>query len=143
MPAGAICEKTGSVAVPATDAYNYSAEISYSGDDSYLSNKTEFSIHVKSALLNAYDMTRAQNSDYDYQIKLTDENGNAISNKLISFKIMSNQYYAITNDEGIANIRLNLNVGTYEVVVSSEIAGNSTRTLKIVKRITNNKNLNF
>ena len=130
------------IVFPKLESGNYSAEISYSGDDSYLSNKTEFSIHVKSALLNAYDMTRAQNSDYDYQIKLTDENGNAISNKLISFKIMSNQYYAITNDEGIANIRLNLNVGTYEVFVSSEIAGNSTRTLKIVKRITNNKNLN-
>ena len=86
-------------------------------------------------------MTRAQNSDYDYQIKLTDENGNGISNKLISFKIISNQYYAITDDDGIADIKLNLNVRTYEVYVSSEIAGNSTRALKIVKRIANNKNL--
>ena len=130
------------IVLPKLESGNHSAKITYSGDDNYLSNKTKINIHVKSALLNAYDMTRAQNSDYDYQIKLTDENGNGISNKLVSFKIMSNQYYAITDDDGIANIKLNLNVGTYDVYVSSEIAGNSTSALKIVKRIANNKNLN-
>ena len=129
------------IVLPKLESGNHSAKITYSGDDNYVSNKTKINIHVKSALLNAYDMTRAQNSGYDYQIKLTDEDGNGISNKLLSFKIMSNQYYAITDDDGIADIKLNLNVGTYEVYVSSEIAGNSTRILKIVKRIANNKDL--
>ncbi len=121
---------------------NYSAKIIYSGDDNYASNKTKINIHVKSTSLDAYDMTRAKNSDYDYQIKLIDETGKGISNKLISFNIMSIQYYALTNDEGIAGIKLNLDEGTYEVDISSEITGKSTHTLKIVKRIESNEDLN-
>ena len=121
---------------------NYSAKITYSGDDNYLSNNTVINIHVKSASIYAYDMTRSWNSDYDYQVKLVDENGNSISNKLISFTILSNKYYAMTNDEGIANVKSNLDIGTYSVFVSSDIAGNATKILKIVNRIDNNKNMN-
>ena len=71
-----------------------------------------------------------------------DEDGKGISNKLISFNILSNQYYAMTDCDGIANVKANLNTDTYVVHISSEIAGNATRTLKIVKRIENNRNLN-
>ena len=130
------------IVLPKMQPGNHSAKITYSGDDSYESNKTKINIHVKLASLYVYDMTRAQNSDYDYQIKLMDEDGKGISNKLISFNILSNQYYAMTDCDGIANVKANLNAGTYVVRVSSEIAGNATRTLKIVKRIENNRNLN-
>ena len=128
-------------ALPKLESGNYSAKITYGGDNNYLSNKTTINIHVKSASIYAYDMTRSWNSDYDYQVKLVDENGNGISNKLISFTILSNQYYAMTDDEGIANVKSNLDIGTYSVFVSSEIAGNATKTLKIVNRIDKNKNL--
>ena len=87
-------------------------------------------------------MTRGLNSAYDYQVKLIDENGNAISNKLISFNVLSKQYNVITDGEGIANLKANLGAGTYNVTISSEIAGNATRELKILNRIQNNKNLN-
>ena len=130
------------IVLPKMQPGNHSAKITYSGDDSYESNKTKINIHVKLASLYAYDMTRAQNSDYDYQIKLIDEDGKGISNKLISFNILSNQYYAMTDGDGIANVKANLNTDTYVVHISSEIAGNATRTLKIVKRIENNRNLN-
>ena len=128
-------------ALPKLESGNYSAKITYGGDNNYLSNKTTINIHVKSASIYAYDMTRSWNSDYDYQVKLVDENGNGISNKLISFTILSNQYYAMTDDEGIANVKSNLDIGTYSVFVFSEIAGNATKTLKIVNRIDKNKNL--
>ena len=129
------------IILPKLKSGNYSAKITYSGDNNYLSNKTIINIHIKSASIYAYNMTRCWNSDYDYQVKLVDDNGNGISNKLISFTILSNQYYAMTNDEGIANIKSNLDIGTYSVFVSSEIAGNTTKILKIVNRIDNNKNL--
>ena len=130
------------VVIPKLQSGNHSTKITYSGDDNYESNKTEITIHVKSASLDAHDMTRACNSDYDYQIKLIDEWGDGISNKLISFNVMSNQYYAMTDIDGFANLKANLDAGTYDVTVSSEIAGNATNTLKIVKRIQNNSNLN-
>lgn len=56
------------IVLPKMQPGNHSAKITYSGDDSYESNKTKINIHVKLASLHAYDMTRAQNSDYDYQI---------------------------------------------------------------------------
>ena len=129
------------IVLPKLESGNHSAKITYSGDDNYMSNKTKINIHVKSASLDAHDMTRSWNSGYDYQVKLVDENGNGIANKLISFTVLSNQYFAMTDEEGIANVRANLNEGTYSVFVSSEIAGNATRTLKIVNRIENNNDL--
>ncbi len=130
------------VVLPKLQTGNHTAKITYSGDDNYVSNKTKINIHVKSASLDTHDMTRGLNSSYDYQVKLIDENGNGISNKLISINVLSNQYYVITDGEGVANLKANLDVGTYNVTVSSDIAGNATRELKIVKRIENNKNLN-
>lgn len=130
------------IILPKLQSGNYSVKITYSGDDNYASNKTKINVHVKSASLNAHDMVRGYNSDYDYQVKLIDENGNGISNKLISFTVMSNQYYAITDGDGFAGVKANLNAGTYNVTVSSAIAGNSTVTLKILKRFENNSNLN-
>ena len=129
------------IVLPKLESGNHSAKITYSGDDNYVSNKTKINIHVKSASLYAYDMTRSGNSDYDYQVKLVDEDGKGIASKLISFTVLSNQYYAMTDEGGIANVRANLNEGTYSVFVSSEIAGNATKTLKIVNRIENNNDL--
>lgn len=129
------------IILPKLQSGNYSAKITYSGDDNYVSNKTKINVHVKSASIDAHDMVRGYNSDYDYQVKLIDENGNGISNKLISFTVMSNQYYAITDDDGLASVKANLNAGTYNVTVSSAIAGNSTTALKILKRFENNRNL--
>ena len=130
------------IILPKLQSGNYSVKITYGGDDNYASNKTNINVHVKSASLNAHDMVRGYNSDYDYQVKLIDENGNGISNKLISFTVMSNQYYAITDGDGLASVKANLNAGTYNVTVSSAIAGNSTVTLKILKRFENTSNLN-
>ena len=129
------------IVLPKLESGNHSAKITYSGDDNYVSNKTKINIHVKSASLYAYDMTRSGNSDYDYHVKLVDEDGKGIASKLISFTVLSNQYYAMTDEEGIANVRAKLNEGTYSVFVSSEIAGNVTKTLKIVNRIENNNDL--
>ena len=129
------------IALAKLPAGNYSAKITYSGDDNYESNKTKITIHVKSASLDAYDMTRALRSDYDYQVKLIDDAGKGIAGKLVSFTVMSKQYNAVTNEDGIASIKANLDAGTYDVYVSSEIAGNATHALKIVSRFEGSRNL--
>ena len=129
------------VTLPKLQSGNHSVKITYSGDDCYVSNKTEINVHVKSASIDAYDLTRGWNSDYDYQARLTDEYGNGISDKLLSFNIMSNQYYALTDSDGIAAIKANLDVGTYNVTVSSPIAADTAKTVKIAKRIENNRDI--
>ncbi|WP_407377484.1 Ig-like domain repeat protein [Methanobrevibacter sp.] len=122
---------------------DYKAKIEYGGDDYYLPQSQKINIHVKNASVDASDMARGWNSDYDYQVKLIDENGNGIEDKLITFTVGKNQYYTKTNEDGIARINPRLAVGTYSISVSSPLLNDSmTNTLKIVKRITGNKNLN-
>lgn len=87
--------------------------------------KTKFNIHVKSASLDVHDMIIGLNSNYNCQVKLIEDGGNVIINKLVSFNFMSNQYYAITDGGGIVNLKANLDEGTYNVTVSSEIARNA------------------
>lgn len=87
--------------------------------------KTKFNIHVKSASLDVHDMISGLNSNYNCQVKLIEDGGNGIINKLVSFNFMSNQYYAITDGGGIVNLKANLDEGTYNVTVSSEIARNA------------------
>lgn len=130
------------VILPKLQSGNYTAKVSYSGDDNYLANSIKVKIHVKSAALDADNLTRGWNSDYDYRAKLVDENGNGIANKLIVFTISGKQYYGVTDEQGIASIKADLDVGTYEVTVSSVLTQNATRTLNVVNRIQNNKDLN-
>lgn len=121
---------------------DYKAKITYSGDDTYVSKSQKINVHIKTASVDASDMTRGWNSDCDYQVKLTDEKGNAIENKLIAFTVGKNQYYAMTNDRGIACINPGLSVGTYSVSISSPLLNASiSKTLNIVKRIAGNRNL--
>lgn len=87
--------------------------------------KTKFNIHVKSASLDVHDMISGLNGNYNCQVKLIEDGGNGILNKLVSFNFMSNQYYAITDGEGIVNLKANLDEGTCNGTVSSEIAGNA------------------
>jgi hypothetical protein len=132
---------SGSIILPKLESGNHTAKVSYSGDGNYLSNSTKIRIHVKTASLDAYDMTRGWGSGCDYQIKLIDEAGNGIADKLITFTIMENQYYALTDGRGIAKINPQLDAGTYSVKVSSDIAESTTKTLKIVNRVEGDKDM--
>ena len=122
---------------------DYKAKIKYGGDDYYKSESQKINIHVKNASVDASsDMTRGWNSNYDYQVRLIDENENGIEGKLITFTVGKNQYYAMTNKEGIARINPKLAVGRYSVIISSPLLNYSvTKNLNIVKRITGNKNV--
>lgn len=127
---------------PKLDSGNYTVNVTYTGDDDYLATSQIINIYVKTVVLDAYDMTRGFNSGYDYQIKLMDDKGNGISNKLVKFTIGQNEYYAMTNGDGIARLNVGLDVGTYKVSVATPITNQSvTKTLKIIKRIQNTKNM--
>lgn len=130
-----------SITLPKLESGNHTAKVSYSGDANYLSDSTKINIHVKNASLEVYDMTRGWGSGCDYQVKLIDEAGNGIAEKMITFTILEKQYYALTDAEGIASINLKLDVGTYAVKVSSDIAEDCEKTLKIVNRVEGGKDM--
>ena len=91
----------------------------------------------------ASDLTRVYNSGMDFTAKLVDENGTGIANKTVTFIINGKNYTAVTNANGVANINPKLAVGTYTVQVVNPFNNVKTnKTLKIVTRITGNKNVN-
>ncbi len=58
-----------------------------------------------------------------FKIKLSDENGKAISNAKIKFTVSGSTYTKTTNGNGLASLPLNLNDGTYRI--STNFLGNS------------------
>lgn len=53
-----------------------------------------------------HDMTRGFNSGNEYQIKLMDDKGNGISNKLVKFTVGQNEYYAMADGDGMAMLKV-------------------------------------
>ncbi len=141
---GSVANGTATVSLPHLDIGKHNAKIFYGGDENYLSKSQKIKIYVKSVVLSMDDEIRGYNSSYDYQVKLTDDEGNPLVGKLVLFTVGKIHYYAMTNEKGIAMINPGLKVGTYNVTVSSPLLDESlTKTLSIVKRISGNKNMNL
>ncbi len=126
---------------PKLNSGDYIAKIVYTGDEKYKSAIQNVNIHIKSVKLDVSNLKRGYNSNYDFTAKLLDEYGNPIRNKLVTFTVAKKTYYAMTNDKGIAYLKAKLNVGTYNVTVSSPFNSKVTKTLKIIKRVQSNKNM--
>ena len=74
---------------------------------------------------------------------LVDKNGIGIANTIVTFVINGKEYNAKTDARGVAVINAKLAVGTYTVdVINPYNDALTTKTLKIVTRITGNKNVN-
>jgi hypothetical protein len=93
--------------------------------------------------VNADNMTRGANSPYDYQAAFLDYEGNLMVNINVMFVVNGKQYNTTTNKDGIAQLTSSkLPVGTYNITSINLLTGEETvRQLKIVKRITGNKDV--
>jgi hypothetical protein len=129
------------ISIPDLPAGDTTLDVKYSGDDIYSGKTIQTDVHVKKIIIVAENMSRGWNSGMDYQAKLVDEDGNAISDKNLVFTINANKYTGKTDSKGIAKINPVLAVGTYSVTVSYPNADNATANLEIVKRILENKDL--
>ena len=113
---------------------------SYNGFEGYyiLSNATaEF--NVKSTIVSS-DATKTYGSQY--VVKLFDSYGNPLKDTEITFRIGTATYSVKTDENGIAGFIISLNQGNYEVEIINPINNESmTRTVKVVARITQNKDL--
>ena len=77
-----------------------------------------------------------------FQVKLIDENGNAVANKTITFYFNAKEYSAVTNEKGIATLKLNISTaGTdyiYSIFKGDEeyySSGQVANTIKLTKKI--------
>ena len=74
-------------------------------------------IHEKADLVAEY------RSGSKYNVTLTDENGNALSNCVVKITVLGKTYNIKTDSKGVASLPINLAVGNY--TVSAEFGGNS------------------
>jgi hypothetical protein len=79
----------------------------------------DFNISVLRTHISAGELTTTEFSGVNYTVKLTDENGNPLSGKNVTFKL-NNVPHTVTTVEGKASIPVNLEYGKYDIEVIFE-----------------------
>ena len=99
---------------------NYTADISYAGDDVYLSSSAEARVFVDklAAQLQAPDISTTYNVAKNLIITLKDEKGNAITGKSISITLNNKVYQRTTDEKGQATVNVNLQANKYSAKIS-------------------------
>ena len=102
----------------------------------------------KTILLNVFtsvvsqNMTRAYNTGLDFEVQLLDEDANPLINGFAIFEVNGNNYTARTNNNGMAILNINLDLGTYEIFTINVATGeNKTNSITIVPSIYANDSL--
>ncbi|WP_407420898.1 Ig-like domain repeat protein [Methanobrevibacter sp.] len=121
------------------DEGNYTFNVKYSGDDKYassISDDVSFEVN-KYAVLNAPDVIKYYSGPERFYVYLTDSDSNKLAGENLTITINGVPYVRTTNENGTASIPLNLNSGTYDVLVNysgnekySPVSVNATVTIK-------------
>ena len=118
----------------------YKSSIEFKGDEYYLKSSAIKTITVKSSIILPSITKYALNAKYSF--KLFDTNGNGLKNKAVIFLINNVRYVLATDSNGIVNYNINLNPGSYNVIVTNPVTGEvKSQTINVVARITENKDL--
>ena len=113
------------------------------GDENVEGSIDYSTFNVTGAKIIASDMVRGFNSGEDFKATLVDENKTPVANAKVTFTINGKNYTATTDANGVAVINPKLAVGNYVVIITNPITNDTiAKNLKIVTRITGNKNIN-
>lgn len=139
---------------------NHTIVIHYSGDDNYspitkttylfvnntvivIDNGTNANSSSSPSTIDAGDLTRAQNSPYDFKATFYDKNGKLLQNADVKFAVNGNDHIVKTDEYGVAKLVGVLSSGNYDIQIINLATGETlNKTVKIVKRITDNTNIN-
>lgn len=103
--------------IPNLTQGNYIAKVIYSGDEKYLAKNTTVTIKVLEINISAPDVEKYYKGSEKLQIIITDSEGNVIASQIVQIKLNGITYTEITNNDGIATINLDLNVGKYSATI--------------------------
>lgn len=117
--------------------------ISFISDGRYpkkTQNTTNALLHSE---IHANDMTRGYNSGMDFQATIVDKLNRPIANATVPIIINGNRYTVVSDTKGLITINQKFAIGTYIVTLINPFNNKITsNALKIVTRITDNKNVN-
>jgi len=117
----------------------FAFEIRYAGEKVYLSSSNSSLINVKSSI-------NLPSSNYTYGSKyivsLLDKDSNPLANQTVTIVFAGKTYNLNTDSNGRIIINNTLKPGTYKVTIKNpHTLEEKTQTIKVLKRITENKNL--
>ena len=119
----------------------YNMTIKFNGDEDYLPCSVTRSIEVKSTINSGYEV-KTLNSIYEFE--LLDKNGNALNNTNVTLKINSKTYELACDEKGTFRLNVDLTPGSYNIQITNPATNESkTQNIKVVARITDNKNLDM
>ena len=123
-------------------AGNYQISIIYNGNTNYLSSNANFIITSLSSI-ESNNLKRGYNSDYDFKAKFLDKSGQALINTNVNFTVNNKKYIVKSDGFGVVYLKLKLNVGKYLISFTNpETLENNTNAVKIIKRLSANKDIN-
>ena len=92
----------------------------------------------------AQNITRAQNSAYDFKARFLDKNSNPLKNKTVMFVYNGNEYEVMTDEFGYATFKNSLLPGNYQITSFNPATNEQvTNNVTITARINSNKNINM
>ena len=117
--------------------------ISFISDCRY-PNKTQNTTNALiNSTINSNDMNRGYNSGMDFQATIVDKLNRPIANATVPIIINGNRYTVVSDAKGLITVNQKFAVGTYLVTLINPFNNKVTsNALKIVTRITGNKNIN-
>ncbi len=124
---------------------SHDIDVSYDGDDKYVSksNRTHVNMPINLPTVNVVDhLVRGWNSQFDYEAVFTNEFGEVLVNTTVTFIVNGKSYTVKTESHGIARLSETLPVGEYTISSVNPVTGeNVTKKLSIVPRLIYNKDL--
>ena len=132
---------SANITVPELAEGSNNVQINYTGDSHFVGRSFSTNFTVDTRIV-ASDMTCAYNSNLSYLVKIIDNNGNPLKGKNVSLTVNKKTYSLITDDNGVVSLKVDLPVGTYAITITALDCGKTvTKTLNVVKRFTDNKNV--
>ena len=132
---------SANITVPELAEGSNNVQINYTGDSHFVGRSFSTNFTVDTRIV-ASDMTCAYNSNLSYLVKILDNNGNPLKGKNVSLTVNKKTYSLITDDNGVVSLKVDLPVGTYAITITALDCGKTvTKTLNVVKRFTDNKNV--
>ena len=129
--------------IPDLHPGDYVLSVMYGGDEYYDGKTANINVHVKNlSMAHLYDATYGWAKSITYQARLIDEDGNAVSNREVLFSIAGKLFKSYSDVDGYARVSLGLNIGVYNITVSS-LYGKITKKVSVVSRFSSNKNVNM
>lgn len=117
----------------------YKLEVMFGGDKIYIKSNNSSKITVKTSILPSYS-----NYTYGskYSVKLLNKDSKALANTYVTIVFAGKTYNVKTDSNGIARINNYLSPGTYTVKIKNPNTKEEiSQKIKVLKRITENKNL--